>query len=251
MEVTQRFAGLFCDLLAPRYLVWLLQGFGVTLALSAAVCVAGTVLGLSACCLREAGSASARRVVSAGIGLIRNTPLLVQLFVWYFAVAALLPIRLTVWLSTPHRLELGVGALHWPAYETVAGFCGLTLYAAAYIAEEGRAGINGVRPGQREAALALGFTPVQAFRHVVLPQALRIVWLPIVGQYLNTIKNTSLTMTIGLAELSYASRQVETETFRTVQAFGLATLLYVGAVAAVESAGQVLARRYRPAGRRR
>lgn len=85
----------------------------------------------------------------------------------------------------------------------------------------------------------------------MLPQALRIAWLPIVGQYLNTIKNTSLTMTIGLAELSYASRQVETETFKTFQAFGLATLLYVGAVAAVEAAGQVLARRHRPAGRRR
>lgn len=247
----QLFGDLFGDLLAPRYLVWLLQGFGVTLALSAAVCLAGTVLGLSACGLREAGGPSARRVMAALTGLTRNTPLLVQLFVWYFAVPALLPIRLTVWLNAPHRLDLGVGALRWPAYETVAGFCGLTLYAAAYIAEEGRAGINGIRPGQREAALALGFTPVQSFRHIVLPQALRIAWLPIVGQYLNTIKNTALTMTIGLAELSYTSRQVETETFKTFQAFGIATLLYVGAVAAVEAAGLVLARRLRPTDRRR
>ena len=68
---------------------------------------------------------------------------------------------------------------------------------------------------------------------------------------LNTLKNTSLTMTIGLAELSYASRQVETETFETFQAFGIATLLYVGAAAAVETAGQILGRRFRPPGRHR
>jgi polar amino acid transport system permease protein len=241
---------LFGDLLAPHYIGWLLQGFGVTLALSAAVCLASTVLGLAACCLREVGGAVGRRAVAGCVGIVRNTPLLVQLFVWYFAVAALLPPGLTLWLNTPHALDLGFTALGWPAYETLAGFCGLTLYAGAYIAEEGRAGINGVRAAQREAALALGLTPVQAFRHIVLPQALRIAWLPIVGQYLNTIKNTSLAMTIGLAELSYASRQVETETFQTFQAFGIATLLYIGAVAAAEAAGQVVARRSAPAGQR-
>ncbi|MHB2208866.1 amino acid ABC transporter permease [Methylobacterium sp. CM6257] len=244
-------SALFGDLLAPRYLVWLLQGFGVTLALSAAVCLAGTALGLSACCLREVGGPLAGRVVAGCIGLVRNAPLLVQLFIWYFAVAALLPSGVTAWLNAPHAVGLRFGALRWPAYETLAGFFGLTLYAAAYIAEEGRAGINGVRPAQHEAALALGLTPIQAFRHIVLPQALRVAWLPIVGQYLNTIKNTSLTMTIGLAELSYASRQVETETFQAFQAFGIATLLYVGAIALVEAAGQAAARHVAPLRSRR
>jgi polar amino acid transport system permease protein len=242
-------SALFGAPLAPRYLVWLLQGFGVTLALSAAVCLAGTGLGLAACCLRAAGGPLPARAVTLGLGLVRDTPLLVQLFLWYFAVAALLPGGLTAWLNAPHVLDLRFGTLRWPAYETLAGFFGLTLYAGAYIAEEGRAGINGVRPAQHAAALALGLTPLQAFRHIVLPQALRIAWLPIVGQYLNTIKNTALTMTIGLAELSYAARQVETETFRTFQAFGIATLLYVGAVALVEAAGQALASGRTPAGR--
>lgn len=229
--------------LAPRYLAWLLQGFGMTLALSAAACLSATVFGLAACCLREAGGPFARRVVTTGVGLLRNTPLLVQLFIWHFSVAALLPGGLAAWLNTTHALELPVGTLCWPSYETLAGFVGLTLYAGAYIAEEVRAGINAVRAGQREAARALGLTPLQSFRHIVLPQALRIAWLPVVGQYLNTIKNTALTMTIGLAELSYASRQVETETFQAFQAFGIATLLYVGTVALVEAAGQALARR--------
>ena len=240
--------GLFGEPMGLRYLLWLVQGFGVTLVLSAAVCAAGTALGIAVCCLREIGTRPIRGVASAYVSIIRNTPLLVQLFVWYFAVAALLPVGVTAWLNTPHGLDLGGVHLPWPAYETLAGFTGLTLYAGAYIAEECRAGLNAVRPGQRQAALALGLTPVQGFRHIVLPQALRTAWLPMVGQYLNTIKNTSLTMTIGLAELSYASRQVETETFLAFQAFGIATLFYVGAVAAVEALGQAVFRGRRPAG---
>jgi polar amino acid transport system permease protein len=223
------------------YVGWLLRGFAVTLALSATVCAAATVLGIVACCLRALGGKLVRAGVAGYVGVIRNTPLLVQLFVCYFAVAALLPAGVTVWLNTPHRLAFGPVAIPWPAYETLAGFVGLTLYAGAYIAEECRAGLNAVRPAQWEAALALGLTPLQGFQHIILPQALRTAWLPVVGQYLNTIKNTSLTMTIGLAELSYASRQVETETFLAFQAFGIATMLYVLAVAVVEAVGHRLA----------
>jgi polar amino acid transport system permease protein len=242
--------GVFGEPMGLRYLLWLVEGFGVTLALSAAVCLAASALGIALCCLRALSGTTVRRTASGLVGVIRNTPLLVQLFVWYFAAAALLPPGMTVWLNTPHLITIGPVSLGWPAYETLAGFVGLSLYAGAYIAEECRAGLNAVRPGQRQAALALGLTPLQVFRHVVLPQALRTAWLPTVGQYLNIIKNTSLTMTIGLAELSYASRQVETETFLAFQAFGVATLFYVGAVVAVEAAGQALARRIEPAGAR-
>lgn len=234
--------GAFGEPMGLHYLLWLVRGFGVTLALSTVVCLAATVLGIALCCLKAIGGRPVRAFASAFVGLIRNTPLLVQLFVWYFGVAALLPDGVTAWLNTPHVLGLGPVGLSWPAYETLAGFFGLTLYAGAHIAEECRAGLDAVPPGQSEAALALGLRPVQGFRHIVLPQALRTAWLPIVGQYLNTIKNSSLTMTIGLAELSYASRQVETETFLTFQAFGVATVFYVVAVAAVEAAGQMLAR---------
>ena len=236
----------FGEPMGLRYLGWLLEGFAVTLTLSAAVCAAATALGIAVCCLRAVGGRAIRSAAAFYVGVIRNTPLLVQLFIWYFAVAAFLPVSMTAWLNTPRRLDLGPVGLPWPPYETLAGFVGLTLYAGAYISEECRAGLNAVRPAQRAAALALGLTPLQAFRHIALPQGLRIAWLPLVGQYLSTIKNTSLTMTIGLAELSYASRQVETETFLAFQAFGIATLLYVLAVSAVEAAGHGLARRARP-----
>lgn len=74
-------------------------------------------------------------------------------------------------------------------------------------------------------------------RYVVLPQAVKIAMPPLLGQYMNIIKNSSLTMAIGVAELSYASRQVETETLKTFQAFGVATLLYVLIIALMEGWG--------------
>lgn len=233
---------LFGEPMAPRYLIWLLQGFGVTVMLSVAVCLAASGLGIAVCGLQRARSRPVRTIAGTYVSVIRNTPLLVQLFFWYFGASALMPAGLMTWLNTPHVVELGFLPLGWPAFETLAGFFALTLYAGAYVAEELRAGINAVAPAQRETALALGLTPLLAFILVVLPQAVRIAWLPIVGQYLNTIKNTSLTMAIGLAELSYAARQVETETFLTFQAFGVATLLYVGAVAVAEAAGHAAAR---------
>lgn len=114
---------------------------------------------------------------------------------------------------------------------------GLTLYSSAFIAEEIRAGIGGVARGQKHASLALGLTPWQAIRYVVLPQALKIAMPPLLGYYMNIIKNSSLTMAIGVAELSYASRQVETETLRTFQAFGVATVLYIAIIALIEGWG--------------
>ena len=113
--------------------------------------------------------------------------------------------------------------------------------------EELRAGIASVRPQQHAAGLALGLRPMQVWRLVVLPQALRTALPPLLGQYMNALKNSSLAMAIGLAELSYASRQVETETFKTFQAFGIATLLYIGAIALIEAIGQAIqhSRRYR------
>jgi len=137
------------------------------------------------------------------------------------------------WLNSAHQ----VGPLEWPSFEFLAGFFGLTLYSTAFIAEEIRSGIRGVAGGQKYAAQALGLTGWQAMRYVVLPQALKIALPPLLGQYMNVIKNSSLTMAIGVAELSYASRQVETETLRTFQAFGVATVLYIAIIALLEGWG--------------
>ncbi|HGM4794634.1 TPA: amino acid ABC transporter permease [Pseudomonas aeruginosa] len=234
------------ELLAPQYLRWLLDGFLLTLGLALLSCLLATLIGAPLAIARL----SRRRLLSwparAYLALFRNTPLLVQLFFWYFGVPALLPEALVSWLNTPHETPL----LDWPSFEFLAGAWGLTLYTSAFVAEEFRAGIASVRPEQRAAGLALGLTQRQVWREVVLPQALRTALPPLLGQYMNALKNSSLAMAIGLAELSYASRQVETETFKTFQAFGIATLLYIGAIALIEAFGQALqqTRRYRQGG---
>lgn len=223
------------DWLGPKYLGWLLHGFGVTLGLSLAVSLVATVLGFGLAVARNADSALLSRPATAWVTLMRNTPLLVQLFFWYFGAAALLPETLVQWLGMPHTWHLPGIDVAWPTLEILAGFVGLTLYTTAFVGEEVRAGLRGVPAGQTQAAAALGLSRIAIFRHVVLPQAVRIALPPLFGQYMNVVKNTSLTMAIGLAELSYASRQVETETFKTFQAFGIATLLYVVTIAVIEA----------------
>lgn len=230
--------------LAPKYLAWLWQGFAVTVALSLVVAIVATWLGFVLAVARNSASRWLASPATAYISLMRNTPLLVQLFFWYFGAATLMPDALVQWLSTPHVWHLVAFDLRWPALETLAGFIGLTLYSTAFIGEEIRAGLRGVPAAQAHAAAALGLSRYAVFRHVVLPQAVRIALPPLFGQYMNVVKNSSLTMAIGLAELSYASRQVETETFRTFQSFGIATLLYIGTIAVIEAISMTLSHRH-------
>ncbi|MCV9878918.1 amino acid ABC transporter permease [Brenneria izbisi] len=224
-------------LLAPHYLVWLWQGFLITLWISLSTIIFATFAGVLLAAARDSQLKTLRYAVMAYSSLFRNTPLLIQLFFWYFGAGQLFPSAMMQWLNTPHDITLLGINLAWPSFEFLAGLFGLTLYSSAFIAEEIRAGIGGVARGQKYAAQALGLTPWQSMRHVVLPQALNIALPPLLGQYMHVIKNSSLAMAIGVAELSYASRQVETETLRTFQAFGVATVLYIAIIALMEGWG--------------
>ncbi len=223
--------------LAPQYLEWLWSGFLITLVISVCAIFFSTLLGLALAALRDSNHRGLSLPVVAYSSVFRNTPLLVQLFFWYFGAGQLLPSGLMQWLNTPHEQIITGWTLAWPSFEFLAGLFGLTLYSAAFVAEEIRAGVRGVARGQKYAAQALGLSAWQSMRYVVLPQAVKIALPPLLGQYMNIIKNSSLTMAIGVAELSYASRQVETETLKTFQAFGVATLLYVLIIALMEGWG--------------
>jgi polar amino acid transport system permease protein len=225
-------------LLAPKYLLWMWQGFQVTLLLTLLVAVLSTLFGL----ILAAARSSAQRVfwlpAAAYTSLFRNTPLLVQLLFWYFGLPSLFPEGLMTWLNADHVLSVaGLFSVRWPSFEMLAALCGMVCYSTAYLSEEIRSGIRGVPLSQSIAGAALGLTPVQVLRFIVLPQAVRIALPSLLGQYMNILKNTSLTMGIGLAELSYTSRQVESETFLAFQAFAVATFLYIAAVAVIESVG--------------
>ncbi|MFC5473792.1 amino acid ABC transporter permease [Paraherbaspirillum soli] len=241
---------LHATMLAPKYLVWLFDGLWMTLLLSAVVTACATLLGLCVAAARASAWRPLEHAAAAYVALFRNTPLLVQLFFWYFGAPNLLPEGAAEWLNTAHHLPLaGWLTLAWPSFELLCAAIGLSLYSAAYISEEIRAGMRGVPASQQLAGAALGLTRLQVLRYVTLPQAARIALPPLLGQVMNIIKNTSLTMAIGLAELSYTSRQVEAQTFKTFQAFGVATILYIAAIAVLESCGQLLQRRQRLSGR--
>lgn len=158
----------------------LLHGLVGTIGLSAGAIVLATVLGLLLA-LARTGPLLPLRVLARGyVELFRGTPLLIQMLFVYFGAAS---------LGFPFVTVL------------VAAVLALTLYEAAYIAEIFRAGIESVPAGQTEAARVLGLTPRDTFLHVVLPQAMRVSRAPLFGQYIALVKDSSLAIAIGFAEL--------------------------------------------------
>lgn len=228
--------------LAPHYLGWLLHGAVMTAGLALCVCLSATLLGILLCAAQDSQQRWLQWPASLFCSLHRNTPLLVQVLLWYFGAGGLLPDALMQWLNTPHQWMLPFGfSLAWPSFEWLAAWLALSLYSASFICAELAAGLNTVATGQRLAARALGMREWQIFRHIVLPQALQVIRQPLLGQYTAVIKNTSLTMAIGVAELSYTSRQVESETLLAFQAFAVATVLYLILVIATQLFGTLRA----------
>jgi len=233
----------FLQPLPPRYLGWMLEGFGMTLLVSAAAIAGGLAIGLLLTALRASNPPWLTLPARGLVAFLRKTPLLVQLFFWYFGAAQLLGENVVGAITGWSCITLGGWRLPAPSFEFLAAALGIALYAGAFFSEELRAGIRAVPRGQREAALSLGFTPRAAFLRVVLPQALRVSALPLLGQCANTIKNTSLAMGIGLAELSYSARQVETDTLLAFQAFAVATVLYAVVILLLQWAAPLVLRR--------
>ncbi|OCG41560.1 amino acid ABC transporter permease [Gilliamella sp. Bif1-4] len=227
------------QLLEPRYLWWLWDGFLVTLAISLLTIIFSTSLGFLLVIAQQSRIKIIQVIVMGYNAIFRYSPLLPQLFFWYFGVGNLLPIEFKLWLFDEPQIQLLFFSLKMPSFEFIIGLVGLTCYSSAFIAEEFRAGIAGVSRGQEQASLALGLTWWQSMRFIILPQSFRIVFPPLIGQYMNIIKNSSLTMAIGVLELSYVSRQVETESLKTFQDFAIATLLYILAIVIIGTLGNI------------
>ena len=153
---------------------------------------------------------------NAWVELFRNIPLLVQMFLWYFVVPELVP-PLKAWV---------VAAEPSHAQFLSATLC-LGLFTSARIAEQVRAGIQSLPRGQRLAAQAIGLNTTQMYRFVLLPMAFRIIIPPLTSETMNLIKNTSIALTIGLAELTFRTREMGEYTFRFFEAFTAATLVYI------------------------
>ena len=104
---------------------------------------------------------------------------------------------------------------------------GIGLFMSVRVAEQLRAGIGSLPRGQKQAATALGLTTAQAYRYVLLPIAFRVILPPLTSEFLSTIKNTSVAITIGLIELTGEARAMQEFSFQVFEAFTAATVLYL------------------------
>jgi polar amino acid transport system permease protein len=194
--------------------LWLLQGLAVTLQISLFAWVLAVALGTVSGALRTLTLRPLRWLAGAYVEFFRNVPLLVWMFFWYFAVPPLLPAPIREWLFE-HSAEF------W------AGMFALGVYHGARFAEVIRAGIQSIPYTQVEAALSTGLTVLRVYRFVIVPIALRLIVPPATNESLNLLKNSSVALTIGVAELTFQTRQIETYTARAFEALTAGTLIYL------------------------
>jgi polar amino acid transport system permease protein len=192
----------------------LMQGLWLTLKVSFIAILFGILIGLFGGLARISSNPALKWSAITYIELIRGSPLLVQIFIWYFVLGTLINTILAkhdLWQVPP--LWFGVAAL--------AGFTG------AYVAEIVRAGIQSIHRGQTEASRSLGMTYTQSMIHVILPQAFRRIIPPLAGQFISMIKDSSLLGIISIRELSKATREVVTTSLQPFELWFVCALLYL------------------------
>lgn len=206
---------------------WLTSGFLTTIWVTVVGVILATAITVFLLALRLAGGKVGRAVVAGWVSLFRNTPLLVQLLFWYFAAWNVLPLEFRQYVNDDHAFSILPGDVWWFTPEFLSSAWALGLFTAAFLVEEIQAGLHAVPRGQIEAAKSQGFSDLALFRWVLLPQGLENAWQPVVGQYLNLMKLSSLATGIGFAELTYQTRQIESFNAHALEAFTVGSVLYL------------------------
>jgi glutamate/aspartate transport system permease protein len=199
-----------------EYWQLIVSGVYWTLAVSACSWIIALALGSVIGTIRTTTSPWLVRLGNAWVEFFRNIPLLVQMFLWYFVVPEFIP-PLKSWIvhTDPANAQF------------ISAVLCLGLFTSARIAEQVRAGIQSLPRGQRFAGMAIGLTTPQVYRFVLLPMGFRIIIPPLTSETMNLIKNSSVALTIGLAELTFRARELGEYTFNFFEAFTAATLIYI------------------------
>jgi polar amino acid transport system permease protein len=216
----------------PRYIlrirddgiVWgtLAEGLLQTIVIAAHAAVLAAAIGIVVAVARLSGSFSARWLARVYLELIRNTPLLVQIYIFYYVLARVFPMD---------RFWAGVTAL--------------ACFEGAFISEILRAGIVSVPPGQWEASRTLGLTRLQTYRHVVLPQAIVAMTPPLVSAGISLIKDSSIVSVIGLFELTTAGRDAISDSFMSFEIWLTVAAIYLVVTVSLSTALNLLEQRLR------
>jgi polar amino acid transport system permease protein len=205
-------------------LPFLLEGLLSTLQLAGSVGVLAFMLGIVVALARLSRVGAIYLGATWYVEVLRNTPALVQLFLIYFG-----PPTVGIRLSVP-----------------LAALLGLTINNSAYMAEIIRAGIRSINRGQTEAASAVGMTQPQVMRYVVLPQALRVVFPPLVSQWISIVLFSSLASVIAYPELAEHAKRLDSRTFRSFEIYGAVTVIYTICTLSLALALRTVQRRVLP-----
>ena len=182
----------------------LLTGLLITLKISAVSLVFSTIIGLGAALMRMSASPTARLLSRCYLEVIRNTPLLVQLFFIYFVLAPILGFE-----------------------RFTAAVLALSLFEGAYASEIFRAGIIAVARAQWEGAFSLGLSRWQVYRLVILPQAIRKMLPPLTGQAVSLVKDSALVSTIAIYDLTMRGQEIIAETYLVFEIWFTIAVLYL------------------------
>jgi polar amino acid transport system permease protein len=200
-------------------LLFVRDGLAVTIILTLVSFVFIIVVGL----LGGLGRISSNRVIrflaSLYVEIIRGIPLLVQLMWWYFAAPVVIQAI---------GIALGIGALaEYRANAIFLAIMGLVVCYGAYMSEIFRAGIESIHRGQMEAARSLGMNYLQAMRHVIVPQAMRVVLPPVGNEFIMLMKDTSLVSVVAVADLTRRGREFMAIHFNPIEVWTFIALLYL------------------------
>lgn len=186
-------------------LPYLVGGAWLSLQIASLAFALGMLIGLGGASVRAYGPRWARRIVGAYVVFFTNTPQLVQIFFIFFALP-----------------DAGIVLSPFQAV-----LIGMTLNAGAYLTEIQRAGFESVRQPELEAAETLGFSRVQTIRYVILPHIVRVLFPPLSNQYILMTLGTSMAAVFGVEELTGRAYNINSETFRSIEVFSVAALLYI------------------------
>ena len=190
------------------YLHWMFSAWGWTLSVAACGWVIAIVLGSLIGTLRTVLNAGLRFIGNAWVEVFRNIPLLVQVFLWYHVIPALIPAMKDL-----------------PSFVLVVFALGF--FTSSRVAEQVRAGIQALPRGQMMAGSAMGLTLPQTYRFVILPMAFRIILPPLTSEAMNIIKNSSVAFAVSIAELTMFAMQAQEETSRGIEIYLGVTVLYM------------------------
>ncbi len=193
----------------------MITGIKITLLIAVVTSVLSLLFGTAIAVMRNSRIKPLRFAGKLYVEIFRNIPGLFWLLFFYFVFPELLP------PSLGDRLNAYI------YYPVVASIIALTLDNTSYVSDILRSGLRGIPPGQREAAISTGLNRVQQYQHVLLPQGFRKVLPPLGTRMIHNFKNTSLCMAITTPELTWATQQIESLTFRGLEATTIATLFYV------------------------